>query len=375
MMPMCNGSCADFMATSGLPRQQPVEVSLADAQVAIVACMGLSLGAAQIRCLETARALTARGTASICLPGCGADTLRRMSGLRLLGVVFIRNLPEFNLLKDYVRPSTCSVLLDTLDMSPIYHARSCLQRGYLEQIDGIIANNHASLTRVLENCPLLKIKPFHLIEHFHSVTRRVSDGSRWRAKPRALLVQEHRMMHQHGYCDGIRQALPKDTDFECRPLWGGFNAPKNRVAFLSEHLQLDRAAVRTIAAQHFGTGAMFTQVYKEWDLLIQWLPTNSSAQRLINALASGVPVVGLRCAPFEEAVAGNPDILLASDLEEMRQMTNRLASSEAFRRRVSDAGVAVAQRFTPEAICNLYLDAFRAPYPPAPRKPLRCETT
>ena len=74
--------------------------------------------------------------------------------MHLLGVVFIRNLPDIDLIRRYIRPSTCSILLDTLDMSPIYHKRACLSRAHVDELDAIIANNRASLSRVLDCCPL-----------------------------------------------------------------------------------------------------------------------------------------------------------------------------------------------------------------------------
>lgn len=359
--PPCNDTCVAFMAASGVrTAQHQMNVPLTEAKVAFIACTGLGLGGAQIRCAETARVLSARGTPSTCVDKCDRGTLAQFRNLHLLAVVFIRVLPDANLLSEYIRPATCSLLLDTLDMSPIYHAHSCSSVAHVRHLDALIANNHASWTRVAENCPRLRGKPLHLIEHFHSVTRRVSDGSRWRRRPQALLVQEHRVRHVYGFCHEIEVSLPNGTKFECLPLWGGTNAPKNRLHFLSSHLSLPAETVRAISAQHFGTGAMFTAVYKEQDLLIQWLGTNSSAQRLTNSLASGVPTIAQRCPAFEEAVAGETDVLLASSHEEMREMASKLATSVAFRKRVSDAGVAVAARFSPDAIYQLYLRAFNA---------------
>ena len=109
-----------------------------------------------------------------------------------------------------------------------------------------------------------------------------------------------------------------------------------------------------------GVGAMFTAVYAKYDLLIQWLPSNSSAQRLTNALASGVPVIAQRSPAFEDAYGGNPDVLLARGLAELRTQSYSLEHSEAFRKRVSDAGVAAASRFAPDLIIAQYEKAMAA---------------
>jgi hypothetical protein len=364
----CTGACAEFMASSGLMGKSSSEASLepalSKAQVVFVACNGISLGGGQIRCLETARVLSARGTPSRCLTDCSAATLTPLSTLRLRAVVFIRTLPADDRLLARIRPAACTWLLDSLDMSSLFHKRSCEDRRAHQFLDGVIVNNRASWTRLVSECPrLVKSRPVHMIEHFHSVTHRVSDGTRWSLKkPRALLVQEHRVKGSVGFCTRIQHALPQGMGFDCNPLWGGPNAAKNRIRFLAEHLGLEREVVKSIATQHLGTGAMYTAVYEKYDLLVQWLPTNSSAQRLLNALATGVPVVAQACPTFTEAAAGHPDVLLAHNHSELQTMAQQLASSDAFRRRVSNAGVAVASRFSPDLIHQLYLRAFNASF-------------
>ena len=352
-----------FMSTSGLALRAGVDLEppLGVARVVIVACAGISLGGAQIRCVETARALSARGTPSHCAPDCSRETLHNLTKQRLKSVIFIRNLPGNMAALHALRNTSCSLLLDTLDLSSIWHKRSCSDIQFLSCLDGAIANNRVSWGRISADCPRLARKPVYFIEHFHSSTRRVSDGSGWPAAPRrrpsALLVQEHRVHGSVGYCNQVRDALPPGTRFDCFPLWGGFAAPRTREGFFRKSLNMTSATVRTIAKQHFGVGAMFTAVYAKYDLLVQWLPTNSSAQRLTNALASGVPVVARRCPAFEDAYGNNPDVLLAHDHEELRVLTQRLASSINLRRRVSDAGVAAASRFAPDAVITRYLHA------------------
>lgn len=339
-------------------------------QVAIVACKGIALGGAQVRCVETARALSARGTPTRCFADCAANTLQRLAKLSLRSIIFIRNLPANPSDLVALRAAACSLFLDTLDLSAIWHKPSCSSVQMLAPLDGVIANNRISWKRIAKDCPVLARKPVFLIEHFHSVTRRVSDGSAWgdRAplahhdaagmpRPRALLVQEHRVSGRVGFCNDIRAALPKTVLFDCYPLWGGFAAPGKREGFLRNSLNLTSGDVRTIGAQHFGVGALFTAVYARYDLLLQWLPTNSSSQRLTNALASGVPVIAISCPAFDDAYGDNPEIPLARSLDQMREWAAKLAASRALRMRVSAAGVKAASRFDPNAIVTQYLGA------------------
>ncbi len=58
--------------------------------------------------------------------------------------------------------------------------------------------------------------------------------------------------------------------------------------------------VQARMAAFLGTGDLFTRVFAQYDLLIQWFHSNA-AQRLTNALATGVPVIALWTPTFEEA--------------------------------------------------------------------------
>ena len=370
----CNGDCMRFMSASGLPvwvSNAELEPPLQKSRIAIVACAGVGLGGAQIRCVETARAMTARNLSARCLTDCKQDTLASLAKHRYRSIIFIRNLPRTPEALSMLRRAACALLLDTLDLSPIWHRNSCSDRRLLAPLDGVIANNQVSWARIAADCPELARKPVHLIEHFHSITRRVSDGSGWpgtgseraprpSSAPRALLVQEHRVRGTVGFCRDIRMALPAGMHFGCHPLWGGFAAPKNREGFFRDQLNLTQEAVRSIAAQHFGVGAMFTAVYAKYDLLIQWLPSNSSAQRLSNALASGVPVIAQSSPAFAEVHGVTRGVLLARDHTELRAMSQKLQDSQALRRRVSEAGVQSAARFTADAIIAQYVRAINA---------------
>ena len=64
---------------------------------------------------------------------------------------------------------------------------------------------------------------------------------------------------------------------------------------------MTRGLAAAVASQHLGVGAMFTEVYSQFDLLVQWWPTEGSVQRLTNAIATGIPVIALTCRAFEEA--------------------------------------------------------------------------
>ena len=54
-----------------------------------------------------------------------------------------------------------------------------------------------------------------------------------------------------------------------------------------------------------GTGAMFTAIYRRYDLIICWQPSNGTVQRLTNALATGVPVIARRMQAYEQAFGLN----------------------------------------------------------------------
>ena len=153
--------------------------------------------------------------------------------------------------------------------------------------------------------------------------------------------------------------LPEGSDFHCHALWGGVNAAPGRRNLLSGELRMPRYLVDEIRAQYLGTGALFTALFERFDLIIQWLSTTTS-QRLVNALASGVPTIGRHNAIEVEAIGENTEVLLAKNLEQLGQFAHKLAESSSYRRRVSDAGVAVASHFSPDAIFAMYSHAIRA---------------
>ena len=339
--------------------------TLAEARVAFFACNGVALGGPQYRCVETARALTARGVPTICVTNCGRPTLEQLRGRQLDGIVFVKTVPnDFGMLRSVVRPATRTLLLDAADLNPGFQKVACRDERILKLFDGTIVHTQTSWEEIRKQCPLLGNRTdataLHYIEHFHLVTRRISDGSRWpkpsESPPRALLLMEHRVFPtESAFCKPIEAALPPTMRFDCHPLWGGPNAHKSRVNFFSGKLAMNVSDVERHLEER-GAAELFTATYAKYDLLLQWYETRTS-QRLINALATGLPVVALTNTAFEEAVAGAADVLLVHNHSELAAETRRLAASRAYRRRVSDAGFAVAERFSVSSITARYMAA------------------
>ena len=369
----CNEQCARFMAeaTGGRGYEHQLEPPLSRARVVFIACNGVKLGGAQLRCVETARLMSSHGVPSICIDGrfrnstdagrgCTEKFLQPLAGRKFRAIVFCKSLPSEALLRSIVRPATQTLLLDSMDLDPGYHASACRTPSVISLFDGYITNNNLSMTILKQKCPQLSNVNMSMIqiEHFHSVTRRVAYG-----KPelrRALLVQEHRVYDIPGWCGKIQQSLPRRTRFDCRPLWGGAASIQNRFEFLRKENQLSVPLATVIGSQYLGVGAMFTSIYQRYDLLIQCWATTGSVQRLTNALATGVPVIALTCPAFEEAFGWHPDVLLVANHEELRQMASKLNASAAFRMRVSNAGVEAANAFSRERIATQYINAFGA---------------
>ena len=198
------------------------------------------------------------------------------------------------------------------------------------------------------------------IEHFHSVTRRVSHGE---AEPvHALLTQEHPM--PSGFCRQIERSLPNGTVFRCHALAGSTaNGGVNyRESFFAQQLHMAPRTVSSVVGQYQGTGALFTAVYARYDLLVLWYPLNGTVQRLSNALATGVPVIVKKAQPYVDAF-GDHGILMADGLSDLHRMALSLRSRK-LRRQVSDHGVAAADKFSRASISVQYklfvADASRA---------------
>ena len=356
----CNATCAEFLSNASVARwdRLQLEPPLEAATVAFVACNGIDHGGPQLRCVETARLLTLHGMAAICWGGhgrCSSPSMQHLltTARKLEAIVFCKSLPSGDTLQRVVRPLSLTLVLDTMDLSPRYHP-ACKNAHVTALLNGVIANSPTAWRLISHECPALATKDVVLIEHFHSVTRRVSHGEA--APRRALLVQEHRAFGN--FCSSIAEHLPETTTFDCNPLWGGAAAADSRERFFMRQLSLPRAIVRSIASQPRGAAALFTTVFSKFDLLLQWWPTSGSAQRLANALATGIPAIALTCQAFEDAF-GRSGVLLAHNLSELRTMARTLDASATVRAGVSNAGVAAAAAMSPDAIATLYRRALR----------------
>lgn len=348
---------------------------LREARVVFLSCIGYRDGGPQLRCLETARAMRARGVPALCVTNCFFKTLRLIvehARRPLQAVVIVKasmGRADIEYVRRELRPITCNMLHDTMDLNPKIHwthKMPCYNGSYAQMLTGVIANNEAAWQHLRDICPALSNAtqaglPVHTIEHFHSVTRRVSDGDSWPSKPRALLVMEHHAEDSSnwGFCTTIRQALPPEVDFNCAPLWSG-KAANSRLHFFTRELNLTRNEVHERMSRPMGTGELFTAVFARYHLLLQWHASNS-AQRLLNALATGVPVVAKTNAAFRAVLprTSKSKVLLVSNHSELFSVVAALAASNAYRRQVSDAGVALANLYSVNRTVSRYLSAFR----------------
>ena len=324
------------------------------ARVAFVSCYGLSRGGPQVRCVDAARHLTASGVPAACVDGqgCAPSTLEQtFNGAHLQSVVVLKRPPAAEALTT-LRRHARTLLLDLMDQPP------WLIRGVCHLLfDAYIADNARSWATISARprCPSLRDASVSLIEHPHTVTRPVSTGRR--QIRRALLVQEHKE-EEPGYCKNLHAALPIDIRFDCFLL----QSDARRTRLFATQLNRSVASVRESMARPGGTGQLFVALFRLYDLLIVWRPTNHTVQRLTNALATGVPTIARDSATFRAAFGAlggdiEGDVLLARNLSELGAMTRALSRSVALRTRVSRAGVRSAARFSPESIARDYARA------------------
>ena len=345
------------------------QAHIREVQVAFMACDPLNLGGVQLRCVETARQLTTRGTPAVCIDG-ETKTIWKgpatcMHGVRRLetyrdapvqAVVFLKTIPGKDALKRLVeRRPNVTLVFDTMDLD---QPNGCYpQLWAFRYMDAFIFDNHAARSRVFRNCAAIaknaaRGRPQFLIEHFHSVTRRVSDGRT--SVKNVLFQQEHPITAE--LCSELRNALPKSaTQFLCN---GNSRGATARERFLSGQLNVDMDLVHSVVQEPEGTGALFTALYQKFDLLLHWRDFPGTVQRLANQLATGVPVIAKAGTAYAETFAAHPGILFANSTSQLRELAAML-NEPSFRRRVSDAGVAASEQFSKENIIRQYQAAFR----------------
>lgn len=361
----CDAECSRYLWRMGVDTSQaPRSV---DATLAIVACNGpLARGGPQLRCVETARILTAHGQPAVCLHGEGSGGARGCERIvdklvampHFKAAIFLKSLPSIEQWKRVLQQHPCALmLLDLMDFSLKFHGYWCNQRhSIVRYLAGVIADNDAVWQQVSGECrAITAVRHVQYIEHFHSVTRRVSRGE---APPvQAVLLQEHRALFDvpsltgrknETFCPSIARALPFPRGFECHALWGSSaNGGQNyREQFLARKLNLTRHFVHNVVTQHQGTGALFTNVFALYDLIVVWWPTVGTVQRLSNALATGVPVIAKASRTYIDTFGRGRGILFAEDVHELGKHARSLLNSPAFRLRTSDAGVAAASMFS-----------------------------
>ena len=364
----CDADCSQYLWRMGVDTSQAPAPAAVDATLAIVACNGpLARGGPQIRCVETARTLTAHGQPAVCLHGEGNGGTRGCERIvdklvsmpRFKAAIFLKSLPSVEQWERVLQRHPCALmLLDLMDFSLKFHGYWCKQpqrHSIVRYLAGVIGDNDAVWQRVSGGCPAIKaVRHVQFIEHFHSVTRRVSHGE---TPPiRAILLQEHRALDEK-FCPSIARALPFPRGFQCHALWGSSaNGGQNyREQFLAHKLNLTRRFVHNVVTQYQGTGALFTDVFAKYDLIVLWWPTVGTVQRLSNALATGVPVIAKSSQVYIDTFGRERGILFAEDLNELGSHARALQQSPEFRLRTSDAGVAAASMFSRANISADYL--------------------
>ena len=327
---------------------------LTQAEVVFVSCLGLGWGGPKFRCDQAAALLTAAGRRAACLElspnQCAAsskDPWRVLATLRGAHIIFLKVLPHFWHMMT-LRESACTLTLDQMDDWDYKHLCHPHDRR-LAMLDAMISDNAIARTRHAAECRHGSLHKNETqiamtIEHHHTVPCRVSDGSA--PLRRALLLQEH---SSDNFCSVLQHAMPTGVVFDCivRPV-------AQRGPFLAHALGMNARAYERAASRPGGIGVLFAALFARYDCLIVWRVSMHTVQRLTNALATGIPVVARRCATFEEAF-GSHGILMAEDATRLTTHIGELARSERYRRRISDAGVVAASRFSPANITRAYM--------------------
>jgi len=97
-------------------------------------------------------------------------------------------------------------------------------------------------------------------------------------------------------------------------------------------------------------GAALAAAYASADLFVFPSRTDTFGNVLVEAMASGLPVVAADVPPTREVLAGAGDLFPPGDAGALAEVLLRLAGDRAARRRSAEAGLAVARRRTWTAV-------------------------
>jgi glycosyltransferase involved in cell wall biosynthesis len=167
-----------------------------------------------------------------------------------------------------------------------------------------------------------------------------------------------RMVEEKGVHDLLEALAGLKGDWHLRMVGGG-----NRVEALQTQAQSLGIAERITWVGQIASTAMPAE-YQKLDALV--LPSRTRpnwkeqfGRVLIEAMASGVPVVGSDSGAIPDVIGNAGRVFPEGDVEALRTHLHRLLTDEASRQQLRTAGITRAREFTHEAIAQATIEAYR----------------
>jgi glycosyltransferase involved in cell wall biosynthesis len=106
-------------------------------------------------------------------------------------------------------------------------------------------------------------------------------------------------------------------------------------------------------------GDQMPEIYRAHDVLVSASMQEGMSNAMLEAMASGLPIVTTRCEGVDELVADNGVIVEGSDPADLARAIETLAADRDARRAMSVAARKQAQRFTWHAVAERYIELYR----------------
>jgi len=100
------------------------------------------------------------------------------------------------------------------------------------------------------------------------------------------------------------------------------------------------------------------EVYRQNDIFISASKLEGMSNAMLEAMASGLPIIAARCEGTEELIAGNGLVIENATAEEIAKAIKILIDDRQLRNQMSIAAIQQAQQFTWELIAEKYLNLY-----------------
>jgi glycosyltransferase involved in cell wall biosynthesis len=106
-------------------------------------------------------------------------------------------------------------------------------------------------------------------------------------------------------------------------------------------------------------GSQMPEIYRQHDVFVSASMQEGMSNAMLEAMASGLPIVTTRCEGVDELIADNGIIVDSSDPADLAKAIGTLAADREARRAMSMAAIRQAKKFTWVSVAERYIELYK----------------